>query len=263
MTTRAAEQAWRKSVLARPLETPQPLPAAFEPLARRLTGRAGTRFTTGVATRTALAAAGAVGATTGSVVHLPRRPTTADTAVLSHELAHLRTTVGRPRFLRPGAGAAADSEEHRAVTTATAALAPPVPAGRSPEPSRAMPAAPAVHDHVRSHTMSSPTPAGLGSTRAARAVSDLPVTGLAGAARAVQGEVTRAVAAATAPPLVARRVGVEEVETTAVDPEAPEPGVAVGTAESAPLDVDALVDALEVRLLRDLERRGSRFEGVF
>ena len=58
-----------------PLETPRALPAALHPMASAITGRARPPlFTTGPATRHALAAAGALGATTGTVVHLPSAP---------------------------------------------------------------------------------------------------------------------------------------------------------------------------------------------
>ncbi|MGI8768544.1 MAG: hypothetical protein ACR2I1_05475, partial [Propionibacteriaceae bacterium] len=36
-----------------------------------------------------------------------------------------------------------------------------------------------------------------------------------------------------------------------------------GQVPSAPVDLDQLVDALESRLVRELERRGGRFAGVF
>src|SRR5690606_35188936 len=105
---------WRAALAQRPLEQPQPLPDRWAPLARVLAGRP-VRFTTGPATRVALARSGAVAAVTGTVVHLPDRPERTAPAVLAHELAHLRTVVaGRPRFLRPQASGSADSEEQRA-----------------------------------------------------------------------------------------------------------------------------------------------------
>ncbi|MFD0744928.1 DUF4157 domain-containing protein [Phytohabitans flavus] len=91
---------------ARPLETPRPLPTAFHAMASAITGRARPPlFTTGPATRQALAAAGALGATTGTVVHLPAPPAHGPlaSAVLAHELTHTRSPVRRPRFFLGGA----------------------------------------------------------------------------------------------------------------------------------------------------------------
>jgi hypothetical protein len=73
-------------------------------------------YTTGPATRRALAEAGALGATTGTVVHLAARPSTDPTSlgVLAHELTHARQPVGRPRFLLGIPSGAADADERTA-----------------------------------------------------------------------------------------------------------------------------------------------------
>src|SRR5581483_5335148 len=77
------------------------------------------RFTTGPATRHALAAAGALGASTGSVVHLPLAPTT----------AAARPPIGAPAApstgaARPTIGAPAALVAHRRAAPSTAAARP-------------------------------------------------------------------------------------------------------------------------------------------
>ncbi len=104
---------------ARPLEAPRPFPAHLRPLVARFAGDAGrASYTTGPATREALAQAGARGATTGSVVHLPGAPAAAMSAdltgVLAHELSHARQPVGRPRFLLRVQSGAMDADERAA-----------------------------------------------------------------------------------------------------------------------------------------------------
>jgi hypothetical protein len=237
LSQRAAEETWRSSVAAHPLENPEPLPGRYRPLARSLTGRSDVRFTTGPATREALAAVGAVGATSGSLVHLPRRPGDGDVGVLAHELAHVRTVVGRPRFLRPGISPARDSEEQRAVAAAAAPPTPPRPAPPRLAPSRSTP------------------------TVAPR-VDRLPVSGVSGVPNLVQTQVNRTLAATTATES-ARAVPPESTPSSpdAAGGASPEP--ASPDQGAPPLDLDTIVDALEVRLLHDIERRGGRFEGVF
>ena len=125
------QQRWRAAVAARPLEAPRPFPAALRPLVTRFAGTANRpSYTTGAATRQALSAAGAHGATTGSVVHLADPPSTAalrgGTAalrVLAHELTHARQPVGRPRFLLRVPSGAADADERTAATAGEQAQA--------------------------------------------------------------------------------------------------------------------------------------------
>src|SRR6185436_18878474 len=123
--TRTPRERWEAAVAARPLENPRPLPSAFHAMAREITGRAYTpRFTTGPATRQALAAAGALGATTGTVVHLPGAPTTAPSSmqVLTHELTHTRSPVRRPRFFLGGLTAHLDDDERGALAAGRSML---------------------------------------------------------------------------------------------------------------------------------------------
>jgi hypothetical protein len=113
------EQRWRAAVASVPLEAPRAFPTHLRPLVAQLTGRpGGASYTTGSATRRALAEVGAAGATTGSVVHLAEQPSLAPASlgVLAHELAHARTPVSRPRFMLHNHVGAMDSDERQART---------------------------------------------------------------------------------------------------------------------------------------------------
>ena len=110
---------WEEAVRQRPLEAPRALPTGLHAMAAALTGRSRPPlYTTGPNTRHALGAAGALGATTGTVVHLPRAPTPGPSvsAVLAHELTHTRNPVRRPRFfLGGGLSSLLDDDERSAL----------------------------------------------------------------------------------------------------------------------------------------------------
>ncbi|MET0236162.1 MAG: DUF4157 domain-containing protein [Kibdelosporangium sp.] len=111
------EQRWREAVARVPLEAPLPFPEHMRPLVAQLTGKTdGARYTTGSATRRALTEVGALGATTGSVVHLAQRPSMdpSSMGVLAHELTHARTPVARPRFMLHKHTGSMDSDERHA-----------------------------------------------------------------------------------------------------------------------------------------------------
>ncbi|MFC6016060.1 DUF4157 domain-containing protein [Plantactinospora solaniradicis] len=265
-------QRWESAVAAHPLEAPRPLPSALHALARSITGRSGTpRFTTGPATRHALAAAGALGATTGSVVHLAAVPTgRAAAAVLAHELAHTRQPVRRPRFLLAGGAGLLDDDERQAVATGRDLLA-----GNLPD--------------------------AAGDTIAAGIVDRLPVGGGLGAVRELVTQTTHAVIEAMPQlpgavpgmdagpagayaglPTVSGPLGPGAEGPVPGDPARPDgnggstggstpagggtpAGAAAGGTPSpdTPLDPDRVVEIVEERLLREIERRGGRWAGVF
>jgi len=248
---------WEAAVSARPLEAPRPLPSAFHALARAVTGRARPpRYTTGSATRGALAAAGALGATTGTVVHLPRPPATpADAAVLAHELTHTRSPVRRPRFLLSGASGLLDDDERQALAAGRGAAESvgagivgqlPVGGGMGAVADVAVRAAKAAVIEAGAAPLSG------GSSWAAG-------TGDAGfSALAASGP-----AAATTPGPASPDApgGPGPGETTGPQPA---PGTApAGGAVAAPLDPDRVMEIIEERLLREIERRGGRWAGVF
>ncbi len=220
--------AWRASTEQRPLESPRELPVSWRPLARRVAGAAGVRYTTGPATRAALAAAGALGATTRRVIHLPREPVAADLPVVAHELAHVRSAPARPRFLLADRHAHADAEERTAIATARAATTGPGVAG--------LPVGGAAVVVAR-------TPSG--DAVAAGAVpggGSHPPTSAAPLAR--DAEPARATSAPGSP------------TTGSTTREAAEPAAPA-------VDYERLVGYLESWLVREFERRGGRFGGLF
>lgn len=91
----------------------------MRPLVAQLTGSAdGASYTTGSATRRALNEVGALGATTGRVVHLAQQPSSdpASLSVLAHELTHARSPITRPRFMLHNHTGSMDSDERHART---------------------------------------------------------------------------------------------------------------------------------------------------
>ncbi|GAB1641048.1 DUF4157 domain-containing protein [Krasilnikovia sp. MM14-A1259] len=279
---------WEAAVAARPLEAPRQLPGALHAMASALTGRARPPlFTTGPATRQALAAAGARGATTGTVVHLPEAPPNvpAMSEVLAHELMHTRSPVRRPRFLLERASGLLDDDERQALAAGRQRLADAgsglLGAGRQAGEgllvaggqrlADAAPAAAGIVDQL-------PVGGGLGAvgdvaTRAARAAvleaTSGPMarlTGAAGeAADAAAGAMTSAggvvsdAASAATGAVDAAAGAVSGAAGQAVSTVA---GGAVGAAKAA-LDPDKVVEIVEARLLREIERRGGRWAGVF
>ncbi|MEO3815982.1 DUF4157 domain-containing protein [Plantactinospora sp. B24E8] len=274
--TETPRQRWEAAVAARPLESPRPLPSGLHALARAITGRTSPpRFTTGPATRHALAAAGALGATTGSVVHLAAVPSgPAAATVLAHELAHTRHPVRRPRFLLAGGGGLLDDDERQALA-----------AGRD---------------------LHAAGPAGVADTIAAGIVDRLPVGGGLGAVRELVTQTTQAVIEAMpqfptgavpdsapgpagpvpagssaswgapaagggpAPGSASTGSGWEQLDgapaagppTVGAVPQAAGETGGVPTS-GTPLDPDRVVAIVEERLLREIERRGGRWAGVF
>jgi Domain of unknown function (DUF4157) len=233
------------------------------PLARAVTGRPQVpRYTTGPATRHALKAAGALGATTGSVVHLPAPPSAdrRSLGVLAHELSHVAERAPAPRFLLGSLGGAVDEGERRARQVGAAVGAGTLGAAGA-------------------------APGALGAVLAGSQVADLPVGGgaaMAGAVRqAVAGPLESAagVAAATgervaglSPPALPAPgdTGATMGAAAAVGSAAAAAGPAAATLAAGPAgapmshgQVSELLEALEDRLLAEIERRGGRYAGVF
>jgi hypothetical protein len=188
-------------------------------------------------------------------------------AVLAHELTHTRSPVRRPRFLLDGVSALLDDDERQALSAGREKLGQATTAGAG------------IVDSL-------PVGGGLGgvsevATRAARAAiieaSGSPMgsafsgmqsaagdafSGLQGAAGSAMSGMQQAAGSAISD--VAGDVA--SAATGAVD------GVAQGVvgavtggagAAKAPLDPDQVVEIVERRLLREIERRGGRWAGVF
>jgi hypothetical protein len=271
---------WQAAVAGRPLEAPRPLPMALHAMATAITGRARPPlFTTGPATRQALAAAGALGATTGTTVHLPAVPTQIS-AVLAHELTHTRSPVRRPRFFLGGASGLLDDDERQALSAGKQALSAGQRAGQ-----QAVTAGAGIVDSL-------PVGGGLGAvgdvaTRAAKAAVleavASPMGSMLGQAQSfggtamgqaqsfagdAMGAASDAVGGAANGVMSAADDAMSAAGSAvhAVGGAAGAAGGAVrdaaGAAKAA-LDPDQVVEIVERRLLREIERRGGRWAGMF
>lgn len=266
LRTASPESRWRAAVRATPLESPTSLPAAWSGVVRRLTGRGSARYTSGPATRNALTAAGALGATTGSVIHLSRPPGLGeDDRVVTHELAHSRTPLTRPRFLLRGHGGGADEEERRATAA-----------------ERLFSGATAAGDEHSAGLVGGLPVAGLpgpGSISQRTAVPAAPPPARAGAAAgsdSTDGE--QAITGSRPDPVGPTGAWARDGDQVAPETRgrrlpntAPVGGASTGAeagggngpGHPAPVDVERLMESLEDRLLHEIERRGGRYEGVF
>jgi hypothetical protein len=269
---------WEAAVTARPLESPRPLPTAFHTMASAISGRARPPlFTTGPATRHALAAAGALGATTGTVVHLPAPPTRGPSvaAVLAHELTHTRNPVRRPRFFLGGASSLLDDDERSALAAGRDRLA-----GAEPLIGQARTALGDAGSTAAGIVDQLPVGGGLGAigdvaTRAARAAvleaAASPLGAASGFANDARGVVTGGLDAASG--ALSGASGYAQQAAESVGATAGAAGNAVSGAVSnvahaaadakGVLDPDKVVEIVERRLLREIERRGGRWAGMF
>nr|WP_095871610.1 hypothetical protein [Streptomyces sp. TLI_235] len=227
------EDRWRAAVARVPLETPRAFPGSLRPLVRVLTGGTAATYTTGPATRLALAAAGAHGATTRTTVHLPSAPERTDVGLLAHELSHARSPLLRPRFSLHAPGAA-DADE-RAARAAGAAVRR------------------AAADGVGELPVGGAA-AGLGALvdAAAQAARD-----------AVREEVERALASrAEAAPTAAAGAAPDTAGPAVAPPGAATPAEAAVPGHRTP-GIEEIVREIEERVLHQLERRGGRYAGTF
>ncbi len=263
---------WRAAVTARPLESPRPFPASLHPLVENLAGSAQrATYTTGPATRHALAAAGAHGATTGSVVHLPTAPSVAPgplLGVVAHELAHARNPVTRPRFLLGVPHGGIDADERNALgigrrfaaaagggaDAVRAGIVDDLPVGGL---TRVAGFAGQARDAVSGYAgdaVGGAGPPDLGS--GAPGLPSLPGAGMPGAdlGAAASGAASAAMGAAGS--------AVDSV-TGALSAAAGADGTPGGAPPPSTVDIDRLADLLEQRLLKQIERRGGRYAGVF
>lgn len=290
----SAEARWRAALRTAPLESVQPLVGRWASLARVITGRAYTSYTSGPATRQALRTAGALGATTGSVIHLSRVPSdrVEDAAVITHELAHSRTPVQRPRFML--ADHSTHNEEERAAQrTARLAGAGGVAAGRFlPGLIDTLPVTgiggliEAARTAAGPFAGSQTAAAGLA---AAAGFSPGSLPGFAETAQAggsaLSGQVLAnpsagglQAAGGGPPPPGGGQMGTDLFGSGPRDTAAgaslpglnPPPTAGTGRPpRESPMtalgvaDFDRLLEALEDNVLRDVERRGGRYEGVF
>ena len=260
-----------------------PLPSWAAPLARSIHGAQPARIVTGTATRRALRSVGAVAATTGTTVHLavPPRLAPESIGVLAHELSHVADHVVAPRFF---GGDLADHGEGRARALGTLAAS---AAGRA----RALGANPVA---AATGVLSSRS---IDRAGARGSVSSLPVGGVGGLI-AAGTETARNLVMRSATPEAAElgeEPGAIDIPPTGAGPAELDPQTSFNKAQSsggsdgdAPAPREAasktagglvpgavsaatdshsrmgeLLEALEERVLAELERRGGRWAGVF
>jgi Domain of unknown function (DUF4157) len=287
----SAEGRWRAAIRARPLEPARPFPASMAPLVQAVAGPTfKPSYTTGAATRQALAAAGAHGATTGSVIHLPHAPTPHRgemLGVVAHELAHARNPVSRPRFLLHTPLGDADADERAAsavgrrvqsaaseLSSMGAGIVDSLPVGGAAGLLGAgRHAAQAAMDKLPG--VNGLSTGDLGGSlvdrfrsQAAGAIPDVSLPGLGSGG----GFGLPAMPAMPALPelpgspmdFVATAAG---MVTGGGDGSAPAGGAPAASAPRAAAgatpDIDHLAAAIEERVLRQIERRGGRYAGVF
>jgi hypothetical protein len=262
-------------------------------------------FTTGPATRHALAAAGALGATTGTVVHLPSAPGPSASAVLAHELTHTRNPVRRPRFFLGGASSLLDDDERSALAAGRGALQSAsglvgqgrqaaeglIGQGRQAADGLIGQGRSAVSEAVSQAGSTAagivdglPVGGGLGAvgevaTRAARAAvmeaAAGPMSAVSGLAGQASGLADRAggsasgaldqasgMASELTSGVADTASGYADQAVEAVGGLAARASGVAGAAKNA-LDPDKIVEIVEQRLLREIERRGGRWAGVF
>jgi hypothetical protein len=218
---------------------PRPLPQRFEPIARAILPRPDrVRIAVDPASRAALTEAGKVAATAGDVVHLsrPLDATPASLDILAHELTHVAHPSPLVRFF--------DDDRHSKEESLAREIGQVMAKAPVGSPPATPPPAPPPAGGASASSSSA------GSHRAPPAAPPLPRLG--GGGRAGGGRQS-SIAAASPPGLI--------------DP-TPDRGGGAGSGRSpdtgatlaaAGIDIDRLLDALEARVIRELERRGRRW----
>lgn len=213
------------------------LPQRFDPIAKAIVKRPDrVRISTGEASRKALASVGKVAATAGDVVHLatPLTDTPDFIDILAHELTHVANPSPLVRFFDDDR----DSSEERLAREMGSIMAK-APVGSPP----AAPPPPA------------PSTSGGPNGGAGRA---------SGGAGQDDGGASGPAGRLTGPPTPPAPPSPAPVSSngSAGAPPSPAGGGVEATddvAVSAGVDVDRLLDALEARIIRELERRGRRW----
>lgn len=217
----------------------RPLPQRFEPMARAIVARPDkVRISTDAASRKALASVGKVAATAGDVVHLARpldaSPRSAE--VLAHELTHVASPSPLARFF--GDDRHSHEEDRARRIGEIMARAPVGTPPASPPPAAAPPApppppAPSSRSAGSNGPAGSPTPSGpnqFGPTPSSGAGRLVPTGDAGGHGQRGRGG------------------------------DAGSPGQGGEVEHAAPsIDIDRLLDALEARVMRELDRRGRRW----
>jgi hypothetical protein len=286
-----------RAILRRTPATTSPLPSRWRPLATAIVGERAVRISTGPASRAALQAAGAIAATSGNVVHLARPLRgEGDAHLLAHELTHVANPSPAPRFFNDHRDT---PEERRAELVADVIRRSPV----LPRPSAGPGAPGAMSRRARraAPTLTSPTLTSLATgrrsehqTATAHQTND-PMTVSASALAAqitgvrqprAEREASRSSgqrpsnhesssSAASSRPTFdvtrsRREFASDGGQSTAVETSVPSGVHGTWPMLSSQLDsssltnfVDWIMEQLEDRIGRELERRGGRYRGEF
>ncbi|GIJ43220.1 hypothetical protein Val02_01060 [Virgisporangium aliadipatigenens] len=276
-------QRWSEAVKRRPLEAPRELPAAFQAMARSISGRAyAPRYTTGPATRAALSAAGALGATSGGVVHLPSHPNARNASVLAHELTHTRQSVRRPRFFLSRLTGAVDDDERAAlhaghshaqglIGSATQQVQETGAGivGQLPVAGASMGRVNEVATNAANQAIADANGAVDGALGSAQSAVDGAVGGAQDWFTGVSGQASGYAQQASGYAQQAfdnTNNAVNGAQGAVAGALPSVPGAAPNNTpggQAEPVDPDRIVEMVEERLLRELERRGGRWNGVF
>jgi Domain of unknown function (DUF4157) len=234
------------------VERPRPIPVTFRPLATAIVGDRPVHVSTGTASRRALAAVGKRAATTGDTIHLATPAPT--TEVIAHELTHVAHPSPTPRFFDDDVR---DPEERRAEQVAAIMRRTPV-----------LPRTTAATDTIRRSPAST-----AGTVSAADLAARL--TGAAAGAGVIQRVIGGHRARTQPATFVAQPPVITQPDVAQATQSPAQPGASSGSqaedasqfgAAAAPdltTQFDRILELLEDRILRELERRGGRFRGGF
>jgi len=243
-------------------ERPRAIPVTYRPLVAAIVGNRPVQVSTGVASRRALAKVGKIAATTGDTIHLASPTPPPD--VIAHELTHVAHPSPVARFFDDDDHS---PEEQRAEQVAaimrrapilprTAAATPSVMA--APGRPRVAPATNVVRRSPASATVQ-PTPTG---SISAAALAEQITQGASGVQRVIGGhrrgraQTVPDTSSVNAPSSI--QVPAAPLETIDDRDDAP-----TATGPDLATQFEYILELLEERVLRELERRGGRFRGGF
>jgi hypothetical protein len=238
-------------------ERPRAIPVSYRPLATAIVGDRPVHVSTSVASRRALAKVGKVAATTGDTIHLASpapRP-----EVMAHELTHVAHPSPVARFFDDDDHS---PEERRAEQVAAVMRRAPV-LPRTSAGARRPTVAPAA-DVVRRRVSSGSSTSSAGTVSAAALADQITSGPSTRVQRVIGGHRARAQVAAP------NGGSSPDVRVAPTNDARPDPGAripaetaAVAAAPNLSDQFEHILELLESRILRELERRGGRFRGGF
>ena len=250
-------------------DKPQPLPARFRPLAERIVGpRVAVKVVHGAVTRAALEAAGHDAATSNSTIHLPSRPDASarTMSIVAHELEHVAVPSAAVRF-----HGGVDSPEERQATRTEQVVrriaadinrrgGPEASAGTAGLPVAGLPAFGRSGSAAADAAPSAGGPPVPASAIQRQATSAAARAGRNTAASSGTADDTIRRAAPAAPPAGA---GAAAAIAGAAGATSSGSSDSDGSAALSAAQLNAIIRAVEDRLLEEIERRGGLGRGAF